>query len=233
MRIVGLLLFVLLGQVAIGQRVRLPGLLRDSLTLYPLKGVLTNLTTGQQVQTTNNGSFLLPANPGHRIVARANGYRSDTLVIPGMYADTLNFFLVPTGIILGNVTVQSQYTRYQLDSIERRRTFDSLRGNTVPTVSKANELGFGVGISLDKVFKSKYRRQREQELLFERRERDAFINSYFTPQLVAGYTGLKGEGLRDFMSRYRPEYEWLRRNYNHDALLVFINDSLKDFRKQP
>jgi hypothetical protein len=230
MRITCLLLLLFAFCATNAQNTWLSGFLRDSVTHFPVKGTLTNAATRQQVQTGANGFFRIQASPGQVIYAVAPSYRFDTLKVPTLFADTLVVFLAPTGIMLGNVTVQAQYTKYQLDSIERRQTFETLRGNDLKRVSRANEGGFGVGLNLDRVFKDKYRNQRKKEQFFERREQDAYVDFYFSPHLVAQYTGLKGDALRLFMYRFRPDYEWLRNNHSHDALLFYINNSLKKFR---
>lgn len=225
------LLMMFICAQATAQKVWITGYLRDSITHFQISGgTLTNTDDKQQVKTNTNGLFRLQANPGNLIYAVAPGYANDTFRVPALYADTLVIYLSPTGVTLGNVTVRSNYNKYQLDSIDRRNTFEALRGNPVKTVSRPNSGGFGVGINLDRVFKDKYRGQKKKEKFFSQRERDAYIDFRFSPHVVAQYTGLKGESLRQFMYHHRPSYNWLRDHPTNEALLYYINDEVKKFR---
>jgi hypothetical protein len=100
----------------------------------------------------------------------------------------------------------------------------------VSTVSSTNNGAFGVGLNLDKLFKKKYKDQKKSEKLFVSTEEQAYVNYRFSSQMVADYTGLKDEPLRDFLYRYTPSYKWLRQHPSDDEVLYYINDKIKEYR---
>ena len=147
-----------------------------------------------------------------------------------LFTDTIDIYLVPTGALLPTVTVQSRYTKYQLDSIDRKKEFEENVGTPLPAVSAPQSGAFGVGINLDRVFKKKDRDKKHYERTYLTNEEAAYIAYRFSPHLVAMYTGLKGEALRQFMNQYTPSYEWLRQHMHPDEVLFYINDKLKLFK---
>jgi len=85
-------------------------------------------------------------------------------------------------------------------------------------------------INLDRLFKSKYKHQKKAEQSFNETEKMEYVDYRFSPQLVAFYTGLKGDALLDFMKRYKPSYEWLRQHPYREQLIYYISNKLKFFQ---
>lgn len=207
------------------------GFLRDSVTLFPIaNGTITNATIKKTVKSDNNGFFRLEASPNDFIYASAKSYHFDTLKYSAMFTDTITIFLSFSGNVLPTVTVRGQYTRYQLDSIERRKDFEESRGTVLKTLATNHPSGFGLTFNLDNVFKKKYRNHKSQERVFTTLEKMAYVNYRFSPNLVAYYTGFKGEKLRSFMTLYSPSFEWLRQHPSNEDVLFYINDKLKAFK---
>jgi len=211
----------------------LMGYLRDSMTLFPIPGgTITNWNNKKKVQTDANGFFRIEAKANDLIYAQADKYHYDTVRTSVLFNDTITIYLPPTGDLLPTVTVTAGYTKYQLDSINRIRTFLETRGHPLNSVSRSNTMGFGIGINLDRLFKDKYKNRKKEEELFERTERFLYVEYRFSPRLVAYYTGLKGEALRDFIYRYTPTYGWLRQHPTNEEVMWYINDKLKEYRKK-
>jgi hypothetical protein len=207
------------------------GYLRDSSTHFPIaKGMISNPANKKKVETDINGLFRIRVSPNDLLYVFASSYRYDTLRYSILYGDTLTIFLAPMGNVLANVTVQSQYNKYQLDSMNRRFTFEQMRGQTLNTVASNRSSGFGLTFNLDRFTKKKYRNKKKEEKLFEKTEQMAYINYRFPPQLVASYTGLKGDSLRNFLYRYTPDHKWLRQHPSNDDVFYYINDKLKEYR---
>jgi hypothetical protein len=223
------LLFVALAGIA--QRKLITGALRDSTTLFPIVGgTITNSSTSKTVKTDDNGVFKLEAGANDFIYASAKSYRFDTLKYSLMFTDTVTIYLAFAGNVLPAVIVKGQYTRYQLDSIERKKTFLENRGTALKTLSTDHPSGFGLTFNLDNVFKKKYRNQKGDERVFTALEKNAYVNYRFSPNLVAYYTGYKGERLRTFMNLYSPSFEWLRLHPTNEDVLYYINDKLKLYK---
>jgi hypothetical protein len=226
-----LILFLAFINVADAQTVIVKGHLRDSLTHYPIvNGSITNWNSRKKAATNANGFFFIEATANDRLHIQSPTYQSDTLQVPPLLADTIIIYLAPTGSILEGVTVQSSYTKYQLDSMRRRENFLALRGSRIQLVGTPPPNGFGLNLSLDRLFKSKYKQQKKQEDQFKEAEQQQYIAYRFSPQLVATITGLKGDTLRDFMYRYTPGYGWLRLHPTQQELLLYINDKLKQYK---
>lgn len=213
-----------------GAQPTISGFLRDSVTHYPVvNGTVSNPGRHLKVQTDANGFFRIAVKPNELLYAVASGYRYDTLRYSMLFSDTLTIYLAPTGMLEG-VTVRSGYSRYQLDSLERRKNFELAYGRAPQAVSSATSGGFGLSLSLDRFFKKKYRNLKKEEVQYKRNEEIAYVQSRFSPQQVAAATGLKGEELRQFLYRYTPTYTWLRQHPTQEELVYYLSDKLKLFR---
>ena len=213
------------------QRKIVSGYLRDSLTYLPIAGGnITNSTIRQTVVSDKNGFFHVAAAPNDLLYASARDYQYDTLRYSLLFTDTITIYLPPSATMLENVTVTAGYQKYHMDSLERRKDFEQLMGQRMQTIERNHTSGFGLVINMDRLFKSKYKHQRRAEQSFNDTEKREYVDYRFSPQLVAFYTGLKGDMLLQFMQRYRPTYEWLRQHPQREQLIDYISDKLKAFR---
>lgn len=204
------------------------GYLLDSLTHFGIAdGTVTNGTAGKSAKTGEKGFFRIKAAPNDFIYATAKSYHYDTMVYSYIFTDTITIYLSPAGNVLPNVTVTTKLNKYQLDSVERKTSFEQDMGKPMKTLSSNHETGFGLTFNLDKVFKKKYRDREKAEKMFEVREKLAYIDYRFSPYIVTYYTHLKGDDLRDFLRRYTPNYNWLRQHPNDEDVMLYINDKLK------
>jgi hypothetical protein len=226
--------FILLTLITLSvtaQRSIIKGYLRDSITHYPItNGTVTNWNTQKKARTNERGFFFLEVTPGDRLYVQAPAYFVDTLYYTPFFADTVTLYLSPSGSMLPEVTVRSAYNKYQLDSIRRREDFEAMRGTVLKTVGPPPITGFGINLSLDRFFKKKYHQKAKAGELFQKTEERRYIDFRFSAQMVAFYTQLKGDALRDFMYRYTPSYTWLRQHPTQQEVLFYINDKLKLFR---
>jgi len=217
------------------QRRVVNGFLRDSVTLFPIaNGTITNTGINKTVKTDDKGFFKIEAAPNDFIYASAKSYHFDTLKYSFIFTDTITLYLSFSGNVLPAVTVKGQYSRYQLDSMERRMDFDRTMGTRLKTLATNHPSGFGLTFNLDQVLKKKYRNQKSEEKVFTTLEKIAYVQYRFSPNLVAYFTGYKGEKLRAFMNLYTPSFDWLRQHGSNEDVLYYINDKLKDYkRSQP
>lgn len=211
------------------------GYLRDSATQEPIiLASVTNLTTDKTVMTSATGRFRIELAENHTLSFAAVGYHFDTIQYKNKYllTDTLALLLSPLAYSLGNVTVTARgMSRYQLDSMERRKDFlQDIVNYTIPTVSISNS-GAGIGLNLDR-FSRRERNKRKAYSFFEANEKEAYINYRFPASVVYKYTGLKDEGLQQFMQQYRPSVEWLRTHITEEDIKYYINDKLKLYFKR-
>jgi hypothetical protein len=226
-----LLMLIFVSVKTNAQKISIWGHLKDSITLYPVPGAtITNVTSKQKTTSDQNGLFHIEAARGDFFYILAKAYRPDTFTFSSMSLDTVTIILVPTGNVLPGVTVRTDYTRYQLDSLKRRKDFEENMGHPLSTVAKSHGEGFGLTVNLDRFFKKKYKNRKQDERVFETLEKTAYIDYRFSPYIVSHYTGFKGDALKDFMSRYTPDYNWLRNHPTNEDVMYYINDKLKAYR---
>ncbi len=211
------------------------GYLRDSVTHEPIAlASVTNINTKQTVVTGSTGLFSIELSEKEVISFAAVGYHFDTIHYSGKYLlqDTIALHLSALVHDLGNVTVMARgLSRYQLDSIERRKDFlQEIVSYTIPTIAKANS-GAGIALNIDR-FSRHEKTKRRALAFFDSNEKQAYVNYRFPASLVMKYTGLKGEKLQQFMQQYRPTSDWLRTHRTEEDMEYYINDKLKLFFKR-
>jgi len=211
------------------------GYLKDSITQEPIPlASVTNLNTGQTVMTSQKGRFRIELHVNQVLSFAGVGYHFDTIQYTFKHAlqDTLLLMLAPLTRNLGNVTVRSRgWSRYQLDSMERRNDFLSGFVNyKIPTVAQSNS-GAGIALNLDR-FSRHERAKRKAFDFFEANEKEAYINYRFPQELVTQYSRLRGDSLQQFMQQYRPDADWLRTHLTDEDIMYYINDKLKLYFKR-
>ena len=211
------------------------GYLRDSVTQEPIiLASVTNLNTNKTVMTSATGRFRIDLAENQILSFAAVGYHFDTIHYSNGYllADTLTLILPPLTFSLGNVTVTARgMSRYQLDSMERRKDFlQDIVNYTIPTVSIANS-GAGIALNLGR-FSRHEKNKRKAFSFFESNEKEAYINYRFPASLVTRYSSLQNDALQQFMQQYRPSAEWLRVHRTEEDIKYYINDKLKLFFKR-
>lgn len=211
------------------------GYLRDSITHAPVVlASISNNNTGQIVMTGNTGRFKLNVKPNDIISFAAVGYHFDTVQLSRSFLekDSIDLFVSPLSHDLGNVTVTSKgMSAYQMDSMERRNDLlHDMVSYKKPTFALSNS-GAGLGISIDRFSKHEKSKRRALDF-FDKNEKEAYINYRYSQQLVAESTGFKDDTLRQFMQQSRPSYDWLRNNPSDEDIRYYINDQLKQFKKE-
>jgi len=211
------------------------GYLKDSITHEPIiLASVTNLNTDKTVMTSATGRFKIELTENQLLSFAAVGYHFDTIYYNNrnLLQDTLALFLSPLTYSLGNVTVTARgMSRYQLDSIERRKDFlQDIVNYTIPTISQANS-GAGIALNLDR-FSRHEKAKRKAFAFFESNEKEQYINYRFPAAMVTKYSGLRDEELQQFMQQYRPSDQWLRAHKTEEDIKYYINDKLKLFFKR-
>lgn len=227
-------LFLLVGFVAKAQQQMVWGYLRDSISNEPIElASITNTNKKKTVVSNNKGLFKIEISKYDILSISAVGYHYDTVLYSGLIAasDTLQLYLVPITRNLNNVTVQnSGISQYSLDSLERSMDFkESMISPPVKAVELSNS-GAGFGISLNRL-SSREKSKRKATELFNNSEKEAYINYRFSASMVTKYSGLKGEALQNFVQRYRPSYEWLRKHPKEEDIKYYINEKLKEEKR--
>jgi len=187
-----------------------------------------NKKTGRFSGTDNSGKYSITALEGDSLVFSATGYEPDTIVVQ------FHMFLVPVDVTIGprvisleNVEVRSDYSA---DSLARRNMYNDIYNP--PGITGRNRPADGVGISLSPLshFSKAAKQKRELRKRLEKQEQEAFIDYSFPEGWVSSLTGLKGDSLKLFMTRYRPSYDFCRQATRAD-MIVYVSDKFIEFRK--
>lgn len=206
------------------------GYVKDSATQQPLANVLvSNENTHKLTHTDDKGFFRIEAYNTHILFFDKDAYHFDTLRYGTMTSDTVTVFLARLPNVLAGVTVTARgLTKYQQDSTKRRLDFESVAGPKTSTIDKSNT-GPGIAVNLDPLLKKKGRDKRRAYSTFDEIEQTNYVDYRFSRDLVAGYTGLRGDALSDFIEKYRPTYKWLREHTGDDDVFYYVNEKLKEY----
>lgn len=220
---------------AAGQKIFLQGVVKDSVQNTGLRSAsIRNVFTGTTVVSRTDGKFIIAVEKGNILAVGASGYLSDTITITDSILSS-GFIVLQLHVLpatLPGVTVSAKLSPYQIDSIYRRKAFLATVGEArITTVSRTNELGFGVGINIDR-FSKREKNKRTARTLFDITEEEAYINFRWNENIVKKYTKLSGDTLLEFMQTYRPTWDWLRKHPAEEDVLYYINKCLKSYYKR-
>ncbi|MCW3467469.1 carboxypeptidase-like regulatory domain-containing protein [Chitinophaga nivalis] len=228
-RVIALGSFFCLATVQLLQaQVTVTGMISDSNKLVLPYATVSNITNGKRSLSDQGGFYKISASRNDKLVFTFVGYHPDTLVVT-LTTGTLtrNMVMVPAGKFLKGVEITTQYTPYQIDSIERRKQYGYILD--LPDTHLAGDntpVGAGVVFSPITRFSKKEKQKRQFKKNYEQMEREKYIDSRFTPVLVHQVTGLAGDSLQHFMRDNYPDYNLMRTIPNND-LIYWITDRYK------
>lgn len=233
-RLLPLLLVIFSISVCAQKRTVIHGYLLDSSRYSPIKnGTVLNTNSNKSVTTNDRGIFSIPVAINDVLFFTADGYHFDTLRYKMLMRDTIVVYMQQLAHVLPGVTVRAEgYTKYQLDSIQRREDFLAIAGGEKKPVATNATSGAGLGVDLDFLLSKKEREKRKAYKQFDEHEKEMYVNSRFSLQIVHDYTGLTGDTLNHFMRLYTPSYEWLRTHTTNEDIFYYLNDKLKAFYKR-
>ena len=182
------------------------GRIVDSVYKRGLESVnIENMTTHQGTFSTQGGYFELEVHEGDNIYLTYVGYKSKSVRIKAEDAlklKELTMALKP--IQLKDVTIYRGPTEYQKDSLQRASLYksafeyDQQKSVMTPVTS------------IYQKFSKKYKNLRKfQEQIIDI-EKQKFIDTRYTPELVQSLTKLPEDSVAHFMNQYPMELEYAR-----------------------
>lgn len=206
---------------------------KDNNLVLPYASIF-NKNTNKRTTSDQGGFYKIAASRNDVLIFSFLGYKSDTLtVLESSGTETLNVKMEVAGKFLKGVEVTTKYTPYQLDSMARREQYGNILNNAdSKLVGGRGNTPEGAGITISPItrFSKKEKQKREFKKLFDKMEKEKYIDSRFTPLLVSQVTGLKGDSLQLFMRDNYPDYDTMR-VLNHQDLLYWITDKYKAWKK--
>ncbi|PUZ30328.1 CarboxypepD_reg-like domain-containing protein [Chitinophaga costaii] len=215
------------------QQVTVTGTVLDENKLVMPGASVLNKNTGKRNYADAGGFYKIDAHQGDSIIFTFVGYITQTIAVPqssGTY--TKNILLDKQQRFLPSLEVKSQYTPYQLDSIDRRAQFQPwLDAKDIPLAGNATPEGFGISVSPITRFSRKEKDKRKFQKIYVQNEMEKYIDSRYTPLLVSHVTGMKGDSLLLFMQKFRPQYNVLRQQPSEE-LIYWIADNYHGWIKK-
>lgn len=200
-----------------------------------IAATIINLSNKASSISDMGGNYKIAASEGDNIIFSSTGYFSDTVKVEEyMLRSGLDIFLEQHYIELEEVGV-GELNKYQMDSLSRAEEFSQALNSPSSKIvgGKGNTISSGVGITLSPLshFSKKEKNERRFKRRFYKQEEEYYIDFKFPYKYVSKITGLQGDSLRTFMYTYRPSYKFCRAN-DREAMLVYINDKLREYKNQ-
>ncbi|UOE50291.1 carboxypeptidase-like regulatory domain-containing protein [Mucilaginibacter sp. SMC90] len=168
----------------------------------------------QMTLTDNKGNFSIRTETGHTLIFSSPGYVSDTLYVTDFTNKKIE--LVAQTIALRQVNISA-----------RRESFDAHKEYPeVYTRAKVYPL------SPTSWFSKEAKDARRLKKYFKHEEEERHVDEVFTMSYVQSIIPLRGQELENFMTLYRPSYDFIKNN-NGPSLAVYINDSYKKYQALP
>lgn len=190
------------------------GHVTDAKTGAPLfPATVLNATTGMATYADSTGYYWIEANPEDILIFRYIGFYADQYVVP----TRLEYVIQDVALLSKREKLEpvdvTALTSYQQDSLERIQTFSHYLDQPVTRFTDRNASpSFGLGFIFHPFtyFSKAERRKRKFHKRYKKFEKDAFVDSRYTPQLVHRLTGLRQDSLHTFMFHHRPSYSFTR-----------------------
>lgn len=176
-----------------------------------------------------DGRYKIFADEGDTLIFSSMEFTPDTVPV------TLNMLLTPYDITLEQKVIALESVKvvssYSQDSLNRRNYYADIFKKQ-PGITGFNTPQYGAGIVFSPLsfFSKAGKQKRTLKKRLLQQERDDYIDHFFAAEWVAQLTGLRGDSLDIFIGRYRPSYDFCRKN-DRQGMLLYINDKLKEFRK--
>jgi hypothetical protein len=225
-------LFILSGFAGFAQTF-LAGTIRKRENQETLSSVsVFNKTLRKHSLSDEHGNYRIEANAGDSLFFSFVGYRTDSVRLTStLLAAQYEVLMDLRPVALETVTVGG-LSNYQLDSLERRQIYGWIYEQEPQPVIERQRQGDGVGVELNVIphGSSEVRQRLRLKKRIIKEEEKLYVNYRFSPEYVSHLTHLQGDSLAQFLSRYRPTYDYCRKAANVD-MLVYVNDCFKEFQK--
>lgn len=184
----------------------LRGTITDSATHKPLYPVtIINLDTRESAYSDEKGRYGIAVHPGNHIAYTYIGYKPQQRNIKYVLGDIeINVQMQGINYQLDEFTVRPGYTPYQVDSLQRRSTYQ--RPLALPHASPFNSPISAIAQLFAPTTKRTFRFQKS----YAKWESQLFIDSRYSPELVTQLTGLTGDSLGNFMNATPMPYDYAR-----------------------
>jgi hypothetical protein len=184
--------------------------------------IIRNIHSDQKIQTASDGLFDIIVKNGELLEFEKRTYQK--LRVRIVNEKEPSYYILNMQLKRPLVDVKGYLLAYQLDSLK----FDKIYGILVngERIEDVNMKSLPLA-ALSKQNREKWAFQR----MYDKWQREKYIDFVFNEKLVEKITYLKGNDLRRFMSLYRPNASFLRGATEYEYL-EYIKKSFLQFQKQ-
>lgn len=175
---------------------------------------IKDINNKQLTLTDNNGNFEIKSETGHTLIFNAPGYVTDTLYVIDMQPKTVKLEVLT--IALRQVNINATRTPFNPQQ-------------EYPEVYQKSKLYV---LSPTTWFGKESKDARRLKRYFALEQQQEKVDQVFNAAYVGSLVPLKGQDLDDFMTLYRPSYEFVKAN-GGQSLGIYINDCYKKFMALP
>jgi len=233
MRFILACIFLLSVVSAFAQQKAVQGFVVDKDTKLRLAKVyIYNSSLDEGFYNNTKGEFVAPVKVGDTLFAALSGHAMDTVVYRGQSA--IVFQLRSMGIRLKEVSIygkaKTPQELYKSKLDEFKYKLD--RGSSKDLLNLGQG---GVGLGIDAIYNLLSREgknARHLQQILEKDYKEQVIDYRYNPTYVKNLIDIKEENLQDFMTQYRPTYQFVL-SASEYAFIQFVKNSYASYKRNP
>ena len=209
------------------------GRVYDSTKVIPVKDVLVKASNGNQATTDSTGHYEIVVTDNDSLTFIYRGKPTAQFLVKQVpdisnFDISLHIRLSEKFQTMKEVKVYSK--NYRQDSIENRETYRKIFGYEKPGVSTSIDPGSG-GVGMDvgelvNIFRFRRNKQlRNMQNRLLEQEQENYIKYRFSKTTVKRITRLEGAELDEFMSLYKPDFDFTQTASTVDFYQYILNAS--------
>ncbi len=233
MRILLLSILVFNALISFAQQKAVQGFVVDKDTKLRLAKVyIYNSSIDEGFYNNTKGEFVANVKPGDTLFAALSGHAMDTVVYRGQSA--IVFQLRSLGIRLKEVSIygkaKTPQELYKSKLDEYKYKLDKGSSKDLLNLGPG-----GVGLGIDAIYNLLSREgknARQLQKILEKDYKEQVIDYRFRPDYVRALVDIKDENLQDFMTQYRPTYQFVLTASEYQ-FIQFVKNSYASYKRNP
>jgi len=233
MRILLVCIFFFNAFNALAQQRSISGFVVDKETKLRLAKVyIYNSSVDEGFYNNTKGEFVANIKLGDTLFAALSGHAMDTVVYRGQSA--IVFQLRSMGIRLKEVSIYGKAkTPQELYRSKLEEYKYKLDQGSSKDLLNLGERGVGIGIdAIYNLLSRDGKNARQLQKILEKDYKEQVIDYRFRPDYVMGLVDIKEANIQDFMTQYRPTYQFVL-SASEYAFIQFVKNSYASYKRNP
>ncbi|MNJ99991.1 hypothetical protein D3C87_177720 [compost metagenome] len=218
---------------AFAQQKAVSGFVVDRDTKLRLARVyIYNSSIDEGFYNNTKGEFAAPVKLGDTLFAALSGHAMDTVVYRGQSA--IVFQLRSLGIRLKEVNIYGKAkTPQELYKSKLEEYKYKLDQGSSKDLLNLGERGVGLGIdAIYNLLSRDGKNARQLQKILEKDYKEQVIDYRYRQDYVMGLIDIKPENVQDFMTQYRPTYQFVL-SASEYAFIQFVKNSYASYKRNP